>query len=271
VGDELAQIAKWRANVAELVTDCCERWDLRRAGEPYTPGAAGYVTRVERADGTPAVLKIFWPHREAEQEADALERWDGDGAVRLLARDDERSALLLECCEPGSFLSTHDDPLGVLVELLPRLWRSGSGFRPLADEAGWWLEHDLTEVPDKRLRDAAVHYLRELVPTQGEQVLLHQDLHGENVLAAQREPWLAIDPKPLAGEREFSVAPIVRSSELGHSKRDALYRLDRLCSELDLDRDRALGWTIAQTMAWSDGNDPIETSLDTVRWLLEDA
>jgi streptomycin 6-kinase len=267
VGDELAQIAKWRANVAELVTGCCERWDLR-AGEPYVPGAAGYVVRVERADGTPAVLKVFWPHREAEQEADALARWDGDSAVRLLARDDEHSALLLERCEPGSFLSTHDDPLGVLVELLPRLWRNADGFRPLADEAEWWLEHDLADVPDKPLRDAAVGYLRELAPTQGEQVLLHQDLHGENVLAARREPWLVIDPKPLAGEREFSVAPIVRSSELGHSKRDVLYRLDRLCSELDLDRDRALGWTIAQTMAWSDGND---TGLETVRWLLEDA
>jgi streptomycin 6-kinase len=267
VGDELAQIAKWRANVAELVTDCCLHWELR-AGEPYVPGAAGHVIRVERADGTPAVLKVFWPHREAEQEADALERWDGNGAVRLLARDDERSALLLEHCEPGSFLSMHHDPLGVLVELLPRLWRSADGFRPLAEEAEWWLEHDLAGVADKRLRDAAMRYVRELAPTQGEQVLLHQDLHGDNVLAAQREPWLVIDPKPLAGEREFSVAPIVRSSELGHSKRDVLYRLDRLCSELELDRDRARGWTIAQTTAWSDGD---ETSLDTVRWLLEDA
>jgi streptomycin 6-kinase len=267
VGDELAQIAKWRTNVAELVTDCCERWELR-AGEPYVPGWCGHVVRVDQFDGTPAVLKIFWPHREAEHEADALARWDGDGAVKLFARDDEHSALLLERCEPGTFLSTHDDPLGVLIDLLPRLWRSGEGFTPLAEEAEWWLERDLAEVSDTRLRDAAVHYLRELVPTQGEQVLLHQDLHGENVLAAEREPWLVIDPKPLSGEREFSVAPIVRSSELGHSKRDTLYRLDRLCSELDLDRERARGWTIAQTMAWSHGND---TSLDTVRWLLEDA
>jgi streptomycin 6-kinase len=266
VGDELAQIAKWRTNVAELVTDCCERWDLR-AGEPYVPGAAGHVVRVECADGTPAVLKIFWPHREAEHEADALERWGGDGAVRLLARDDERSALLLERCEPGWFLSTHDDPLGVLIDLLPRLWRSGEGFPSLAEEADWWLEQDLADLPDTRLRDAAVQYLRELAPTQGEQVLLHQDLHGENVLAAQREPWLVIDPKPLAGEREFSVAPIVRSAELGHSKRDAWYRLDRLCAELDLDRDRALGWTVAQTMAWSDG---YGTSLETAQWLMEE-
>jgi streptomycin 6-kinase len=190
--------------------------------------------------------------------------------VRLLARDDERSALLLECCEPGSFLSTATDPIGVLVELLPRLWRSGEGFRSLAEEAEWWLEHDLAEVPDERLRDAAVHYLRELVPTQGEHVLLHQDLHGENVLAAEREPWLAIDPKPLAGEREFSAASIVRSSELGHSKRDVLYRLDRLCSELDLDRERAKGWTIAQTVAWSGGSDYVDIHMETVQWLLED-
>jgi streptomycin 6-kinase len=217
------------------------------------------------------VLKLFWPHREAEQEADALERWDGDGAVRLLARDDERHALLLERCEPGCFLSSAADPIGVFVELLPRLWRSGEGFRPLAEEAAWWAEHELADVHDRRLRDAALHYLRELAPSQGDPVLLHQDLHGENVLAAEREPWLVIDPKPLSGEREFSVAPIVRSFELGHTKRDALRRLDRLCSELALDRDRALGWTVAQTVAWSGGSDFVATHLETVEWLLEAA
>ncbi len=116
--------------------------------------------RVECADGTPAVLKVFWPHREAEQEADALERWDGEGAVRLLARDDERSALLLERCEPGSFLSTADDPVGVLIELLPRLWRSGEGFCSLEAETLLW-EESLDETtpalpgPRTRLRPRA--------------------------------------------------------------------------------------------------------------------
>jgi streptomycin 6-kinase len=269
VADELAEIAKWRSNVAELVTDCCKRWDLR-AGEPYAPGACGHVVRVELADRTPAVLKVFWPHHEAEQEADALERWDGDGAVRLLARDDERHALLLERCEPGSFLSDASDPVGVLVELLPRLWRSGEGFWPLEAETEQWAEY-LREAPDHTFRDVALGTIRELAPTQGEQVLVNQDLHGENVLAAQREPWLAIDPKPLAGEREFSAASIVRSSELGHSKRAVLHRLDRLCSELDLDRERAKGWTIAQTIAWSGGSDYVDTHMETVQWLLEDA
>ncbi|MEP7225523.1 MAG: aminoglycoside phosphotransferase family protein [Actinomycetota bacterium] len=263
-----AQIDRWRASVADLVTDCCKEWDLR-LGDPYVPGVCGHVVRVELVDATPAVLKVWWPHREAEQEADALERWDGEGAVRVLARDDERHAVLLERCEPGAFLSTVEDPIGVFVDLLPRLWKRGDGFRPLAEEAQWWIEHGLEDVADARLKDAALHYLGELAPTQGEQVLLHQDLHGENVLSAQREPWLVIDPKPLAGEREFSVAPIVRSFELGHSKRDALYRLDRLTSELDLDRDRALGWTVAQTVAWSGGSDYIDTHIETVHWLLD--
>jgi streptomycin 6-kinase len=230
-------------------------WGLK-LGEPYPPGAASVcVLRAELPDGTPAVLKISDPHRESEQEADALDRWNGDGAIRLLRRDDERNALLLERCEPGTFLSAGaGDPLGVLIELLPRLWLDATGFHTLADEVAWWA------------LDGEVGSLaRELAATQGELVLVHQDLHGDNVLAAEREPWLVIDPKPLAAEREFAVAPIVRSGELGHSKRDVLYRLDRLCSELGLDRERARGWTIVQTVAWS--ADAAQRLDEVVEWL----
>ncbi|HUZ16713.1 MAG TPA: aminoglycoside phosphotransferase family protein [Gaiellaceae bacterium] len=237
------------------VEDIAEAWGLA-LGDPYLLGAASeYVGRVQLADSTPAVLKIGIPHRESEHEADALERWDGDGAARLLRRDDARNALLLERCEPGTFLSDgSDDPLGVLIELLPRLWKDPAGFTTLADEVAWW---DIQgEVGD---------LARELAASQGELVLVHQDLHGENVLAAEREPWLVIDPKPLAAEREFSVAPIVRSGELGHSKRDVFYRLDRLCAELGLDRERARGWTIVQTVAW--GGDASVNLSEVVEWL----
>ena len=114
-------------------------------------------------------------------------------------------------------------------------------------EVGRW-------TPTSELWTPALDALRARADRRASRCSLHQDLHGENVLAAQREPWLVIDPKPLVGEREFAVAPIVRSPELGHSKRDVLYRLDRLCAELDLDRERARGWTIAQTIAWSGGS-----------------
>jgi streptomycin 6-kinase len=100
-------------------------------------------------------------------------------------------------------------------------------------------------------------------------VLLHQDLHGWNVLAAQREPWLVIDPKPLVGEREFGLAPTIRSQEMGAGRREALRRLDRLTSELGLDRERARQWCIAQTVAWSVGEGDDASHLAVAEWLLD--
>jgi len=252
------------------------RWGLA-LGPPYAAGAGGYAAPAELADGTPVVLKVIHPHRESEHEADALARWDGDGAVRLLDRTDDGLAVLIERCEPGTPLSAAgpETALAVLTGLLPRLWvPAGPPFHTLADEAAWWVsyladEWDAAGRPfERRLVDAAVEALTALAPTQGQQVLLHQDLHGDNVLAAGREPWLAIDPKPLAGEREFAVAPIVRSPELGHSRRAVLGRLDGLTAELGLDRDRARGWTIGQTVAWAvDGGMP--EHVEAARWLLD--
>jgi len=249
-----------------------ERWSLT-LGEPYEQGAAGYTVRAELADGTPAVLKLVHPHRESEHEADALATWKGDGAVRLLERDESGYVLLLERCEPGTPLSRLDveAALDVLIGLLPRLWEpAGEPFHTLAEEAAWWCEYLPGKwTGDRKLLDAALDALRSLAPTQGEHVLLHQDLHADNVLAAQREPWLVIDPKPLVGEREFAVAPIVRSFELGHSKRDVLHRFDRLTAELGLDRERARGWTIGQTVAWACDSHYHARHVEAARWLLE--
>jgi streptomycin 6-kinase len=268
--------AEWLERVPHLVTECCRGWGLR-LGEPYVQGAAGYASRAELSDGTHVVLKIIFPHREAEHEAKALELWNGDGAVRLLAYDDERWAMLIERCEPGTLLADADSDaaLDVFADLLPRLWKpAGEPFRPLAEEASLWIESMPAEWeragrPFKRkILDEAIDLLATLSQTQGEQVLLHQDLHSDNVLAAQREPWLVIDPKPLIGEREFALAPIVRDFELGHARCDALRRLDRLTSELGLDRERVVGWTVGQSVAWAFDSTYIRTHLETVHWLL---
>jgi streptomycin 6-kinase len=221
-----------------------------------------------------AVLKIQYPDRESEHEAEALRVWDGEGAVRMLGHDPERHALLIERARPGTPLSEleQDDALDIMAGLLPRLWKpAGAPFRPLADEAAWWAsylpeEWEAAGRPfERKLLDAALDALRELAPTQGEQVLVHQDLHAGNVLRAEREPWLAIDPKPLAGEREFGIAALVRGRELGHSRRDVLHRLDWLTAELALDRERARGWTLGQTIAWGIGHDE---HAEIAQWLV---
>jgi streptomycin 6-kinase len=183
--------------------------------------------------------------------------------------------LLVERARPGTHLTKvgQEQALDVIIGLLPRLWKPvQEPFRPLADEAAWWIdglpaEWEAAGRPlERKLLDAAIDGLRELAPTQGEQVLLHQDLHADNVLAAEREPWLVIDPKPLVGEREFAVAPLVRGYELGHSKRATLYRFDRLTSELGLDRERSRGWAVGQAIAWGIGH---TGHAEVAQWLLE--
>jgi streptomycin 6-kinase len=265
----------WLANLPQHVSELVQMWDLQ-LGAPYEGASDSYVVPAVR--GTKRmVLKVQWPHDECAHEADALRIWDGVGAVRLLAHDAERNALLLERCLPGTCLAaaTGVDPLAVLIDLLPRLWKAtGSPFRSLNDEAQDWaatVHADWVAAGqrcERKLIDAAAEFLDQLSNSQGEQVLVHQDLHGENVLAAERELWLVIDPKPLTAEREFLLAPIIRSFEFGHSQTEVIHRLDRLSAELRLDRDRVRRWAIAQTVAWSFDSAYADRHYETARWLL---
>src|SRR5205807_4576752 len=90
---------EWLTRLPEIVDACAEAWELQ-VGEPYNGGKVGLALRVERADRSPAVLKVSFPQRGAAHEAEALALWQGVGAVRLLERDDARHALLVERCEP---------------------------------------------------------------------------------------------------------------------------------------------------------------------------
>ncbi len=269
---------EWLAGLPGLRDSCAQRWSLR-LGPPFAYAFASLALPADLPDGTRAVLKLQYPDAESTHEATALGRWGGHGAVRLLAHDPQRRALLVERCVPGSPLHAvpMEAALDAVVDLLPRLWvPAGRPFTPLAEEAAGWADR----MPDKweragrpyerRLLDAALGLLADLVPSQGEQVLVNQDLHAGNVLRATREPWLVIDPKPLTGEREFGVVAMVRGQELGHSPTAVRRRLDRLTAELGLDRDRVRGWTIVQTLAWSISAGTVyQDQVDVVCWLLD--
>ena len=260
---------------------CTARWSLELTEPPFAYATASLALPARRADGSDAVLKVQFPHRESEHEAAALRSWDGEGAVRVLEHDPDRWALLLERCHPGTSLAhvPQDEALDVAIGLLPRLWKpAGPPFTSLAEEAAWWagsLPADWASTGrpfERSLLDAAVEAIADLSGTQGEQVLVNQDMHADNVLRAEREPWLTIDPKPLSGEREFGIAALVRGGELGEARGDVLHRLNRLTAELDLDRERARGWCLAQTLAWAvDEDNVIEEHIDVVRWLVDDA
>ena len=205
------------------------------------------------------MLKVNFPDAESEHEADALAHWNGGGAVRLLDRDDDLRALLLERLRPGRQLwdVPDDEATAIAADVLEQLWSpAGRPFRRLEDEAARWAEELPGRAVDGALVDEAVRFLREAGPAQHESVLLHQDLHGGNVLSSQRG-WLAIDAKPLVGEREFDVASLIRDRR--PTTRAAMERrLDYLVDRLSLDRERTRGWAIAHALAWNREADMLE-------------
>lgn len=264
----------WLTELPGTVDEVAERWGLE-LGRPF---ADSYVSLVLPARNQDVVVKIQFPDRESQHEAAALRLWDGNGAVLLVDHWVEKKALLLERCVPGTHLSQAGAAIGleVMIALLPRLWvAAAEPCGSLAAEVQRWLaelphEYDVAGKPFERsLLDEAMDVLSGLAGSQGEQVLLHQDLHGDNVLSARREPWLAIDPKPLLGEREFGLSPIIRSDEFGHGRKALLRRLDRLTGAFDLDRERARLWAFGHAIAWGfEGNRVIPSHVETARWLL---
>ncbi len=267
---------KWLSELPTHVAACVKSWGLDLA-EPYERSFVSIVFPAKCSDGSPAVLKIQYPHPESEHEAEALRLWKGEGAVRLFDHAPEHHALLIERCEPGDHLSSvrAEEAMVVLVQLLPRLWvKAGRPFRLLEEESDDWrlkLPSNWEQAGrpfEVALLDAALEGLDRLRGDQGELFLLHQDLHGDNILRSAREPWLVIDPKPLAGEREFSLAPIVRAYEFGHNHVNVIGRLDRLSMALRVDRERARLWTLGQTLAWAfEGKHLHKMHVETARWL----
>jgi streptomycin 6-kinase len=256
---------QWLDSLPGLVADCSDRWRLR-IGEPYEPASIALVIPVQLVDGQPAVLKVNFPEPESEHEAAALAVWDGRGAVRLLASDPERRVMLIERCLPGDRLWAVEDDDEVTIAaaaVMDRLWRpapEAHAFRQLSAEAARWAVElpadwvNLGRPFERRILDEAVAACLELGGTQGPSVVLHQDLHAGNILRARREPWLAIDPKPLVGERPFDAAALLRDRLYGLAEPRARAvvrrRLDILVERLGLDRERTRRWGIAHTLAW---------------------
>ncbi|MCV0427102.1 MAG: aminoglycoside phosphotransferase family protein [Roseibium sp.] len=267
----------WLDRLPDLFRTARSRFDLDSVGQPFSGGYVSFVLPAKRGPDD-VILKLQFVHRESRFEADALRHWNGLGACRLLGHDPEIGAMLLERCRPGSYLAEapETDQLGVLADLLRKLLvPAGDPFLSLIEESTSWissLEKDWLNAGkpcERYLVDFAVSALKELNSTETEQVLLHQDLHGHNVLSADREPWLAIDPKPLVGDPAFALSPIVRSFEFGHTREAARFRLDRLSEELALDRERARLWTVGQTMAWAFDSAYSERHFETTRWLMD--
>jgi streptomycin 6-kinase len=261
--DGYASGEDWLATLPTLLGDLLREWELEPIG-PTMSGACSVALPVRLlgagrdAAGVSgeAVLKVSWPHPEAATESLALQTWNGHGAVRLLRADPSRFAMLLERLHTRDLAGVDvDEACGVIGDLLRVLRRPPHPRVPRLVDYAERQARELREAPPvlpRRYLDQAAALARELVARPpAEERLLHTDLHYFNVLGAYRSPWLAIDPKPMAGDPAFEVAPALwnRADELGTGSQvrwSLRRRLEIICERAGLDEGRARAWTIVR-------------------------
>jgi len=257
------QGADWLATVPGSVTELARRWLLTIARPFENEATCSWVAPCTRADGTPAVLKLGFPHKEAEHEIEGLAYWAGEPTVNLLEADSELSAMLLERCEPGTELRTlaEDEQDTILAGLLKRLWKipeKPHPFRPLAEMFDYWCEESRNKSylwPDKAIVEDGMSVFQDLLSDCSEEVLLATDLHAGNVLRAQRMPWLVIDPKPFVGDQCYDATQHLMNCK-NRLRENPLKTIARIANRFGVDERHVRLWTFAR-LAVETGRDMV--------------
>jgi streptomycin 6-kinase len=248
--------AAWVDRLPRLVADLLDEWSLTVDGA-LMHGFCSLVVPVRTDDGRAAVLKLHEDiDDESEFEALALQRWHGNGTVLLYRADPRRWALLLERLQTRDLTSVPVlEACEVVAGLYPRIHVPAlPQLRTITSYVERWTD-DLVALPaevpiPRRMREQCVSLARDLVADPASVgVVMHGDLHYENVLAGDREPWLVIDPKPMSGDPHYELAPMLwnRWDELGDDRRFGIRRrFHTLVDAAGLDEHRARDWVIVR-------------------------
>jgi streptomycin 6-kinase len=246
----------WDAVATELLGSMLERWRLTDA-QIFPATAAAVVAAVRQQDGTPAVLKIGYPHPEGIWEAVALDALPAGLGPAVLAQDAWTWAMLLERLDPGTSLNDAGLPvleaIGIGAELHARLAAApppagvpslAEQYRPFVDRL--FADHAAVALREAGLSDEAAAQANEefdrLSATAPAEVLLHGDLNPTNVLR-HGSGWRIVDPKPAIGDPAFDTFSLVRDlvSDTG-SPQQVAQLTDTAALGAGVDRDRALRW-----------------------------
>lgn len=255
----------WLAALPALISACEARWGLT-AGAPFEL-SYNYVAPATRADGTECVLKLRVPQPGPWHELAALQHYGGQGCAAVLAADEPNGALLLEHLRPGTMLTAlpDDEATVVAADVMARLWKPPAVGHTFPTVDGWMAGLGRLRArygggtgPFPATLVARAEGLHaDLREGGGAAVVLHGDLHHENILAAERAPWLAIDPQGVVGDPTFEAGALLRNPLASVRTWPDLAartarRLDLLAERTGLDRQRLAGWAMAGAVlsAW---------------------
>jgi streptomycin 6-kinase len=275
----------WLAGLPDLLDKLSKRWSLTL--EPHFPELNyNYLAPALRDDGRPVVLKLGVPNPELTSEIAALQHFAGQAVVIPLEADPEIGAILLDRIEPGDpLINLQDDEraTAIAAHLMTRLHRQPDENITFLKIADWGkglmrlrnIFNGGTGPFPVSLVDRAERLFGELNESQGEQVLLHADLHHWNILSSFRSEWQAIDPKGLIGEREYEAGAWLRNPipfllDWTDVRRVLQRRVDQFAELLGFDPQRVLAWSQYQAVLsawWSyEESDPLwEQSLEIAK------
>lgn len=253
---------KWLESIPGLISEFEEKWSFKINGS--YPLSINYVAPVLLNDGAKAVFKIGYPEdREFLSEVEALRLLNGETVVKLLAEDLKKRAILIEQLTPGTPLSCLEDDekaTRIIAHLMNEMWRVDPKNNNFIDLKNWASEFQLfyktnsssSQIPVEAVKEAEKIF-KDLTSNPNGLYLVHGDLHHDNVLSAQREPWLAIDHMGIIAEREYDVAALLRNPYKKLEKMDNIKdvlnrRLDILEDVLGFERQRIIKWGFAQTI-----------------------
>lgn len=252
----------WLEQLPALLDRLCRRWSLQ-IEEPLRDLSYNFVARARRDDGSAVILKVGVPNDELLGEIGALRHYDGRGCVLLLEAAPELGAMLLERLEPGTMLVNIDDDRAthIAAEVMQTLWRPLPKSHSFVTIAQWakGLER-LRATFDggsgpfaPRLVDVAERLFADLLASSAEPVLLHGDLHHYNILAAERAPWLVIDPKGVSGEPLYETGALLRNpmpqvAGWPDLRSRLARRVHILAEHLGADHERIVAWGLAQAV-----------------------
>ena len=257
----------WLERLPAILAACEQRWHIT-LGTPFPNISFHFVIPALRNDGIPVIVKAHSPTGEFAEEREALRLFDGHGMAKLLAYDVNDEVMLLERLRPGISLRTMEDDkkaISIASAVMKQLWRPAPSVHPFATVEKWGLgftrlrEHyqgGNGPFPKALLEEAEMLYT-ELSASMEEPMLLHGDLHQDNILSSERDNWLAIDPKGLIGEPAYETGAMLRNFlpellEQPDPKRILARRIDQFSEELGFDRARIRGWGLSQAVlaAW---------------------
>lgn len=253
----------WLDRLPAILAACEERWNVT-IGAPVGNLSFNYVAPATLADGTEAIVKTGLTD-EFPSQPEALRHFDGHGMVQLLAYDERDAAMLLERLHPGTSLRAVEDDeaaISAAADVMRKIWRPlPQSHYPFPTVCDWGRAFERlrkrydggTGPFPAAIFDRAEKLYTDLCASMAEPVLLHGDLHHDNILSAEREPWLAVDPKGVIGEPVFETGALLRNFwpdilSVPDARSLMARRIDQLSAELGFDRVRIHAWGFSQAV-----------------------